>query len=185
MIEHAWESYHKQLLAFIQQRVANRQDAEDILSQVFEKLIQADKKAQPPQQISAWLYQVSRNAIIDYYRQRKLKQALPDDLADEQDEASAIQDLSHCLLPLIKTLPEPYQSAVLLADIDTLNHQTIADRQRISLSAAKSRVRRGREKLHQALLSCCSFHYDGAGNLLDFQQKSAMACQNCDESSFD
>lgn len=179
-IEQAWALYRKQLLAFIIHRVSNQQDAEDILSQVFEKLILAFEKDEPPQQLSAWLYQVSRNAIIDHYRKSKPMDELPDDLLGEQNDSTAIQELSQCLLPLIKTVPEPYQTAVMLADIEELNHRMIADQLGISLSAAKSRVRRGREKLHQALLQCCSFSSDKDGRLLDFEQKTIGSCGNCD-----
>lgn len=179
-IEQAWLDYRQQLLVFIQHRVASADDAEDILSQVFEKLIQAAAKQEPPTHLGGWLYQVSRHAIIDHYRQLKPMDSLPDDWGVEQDEPTVIKQLSHCLLPLIQTIPEPYQVAVRMADIDELNHQQIADQLGISLSAAKSRVRRGREKLHQSVVQCCLLIRDNEGKLLDFEQKTSKHCVRCD-----
>ncbi|HNA17176.1 MAG TPA: sigma factor, partial [Ferruginibacter sp.] len=57
------------LLNFIRQRVANAEDAEDILQDVF---YQFAGNPEPIEQTTSWLYKVARNKIIDNYRKHKL-----------------------------------------------------------------------------------------------------------------
>ena len=57
---------------------------------------------------------------------------------------------------LIQDLPEKYRQAVELADLQEIKHQDIASMIGISESGVKSRVKRGREKLRDLLISCCS-----------------------------
>lgn len=75
----------RRLLGFIKQRVANTQDAEDILQDVF---YQFAGNTEPIEQTTAWLYKVARNKITDSYRKHKLP--LADDVfaVTENDEDS-------------------------------------------------------------------------------------------------
>src|SRR5712691_6673700 len=56
---------------FIRRRVANESDAEDILQDVFYELVQAYRLMKPVEQVSAWLYRVARNRIIDRFREKR------------------------------------------------------------------------------------------------------------------
>ncbi|MEO8771704.1 MAG: sigma-70 family RNA polymerase sigma factor [Ferruginibacter sp.] len=69
------KAIRKQLLGFIKQRVNNSEDAEDILQDVF---YQFAGNTEPIEQVTGWLYKVTRNKIIDNYRKQKLP--LADDL---------------------------------------------------------------------------------------------------------
>ena len=66
-------------------------------------------------------------------------------------------------------LPEPYREALLLTEYEGLTQQQLAERVGISLSGAKSRVQRGREKLKQILLDCCHVELDRRGGIIDYQ----------------
>ena len=78
-------SISSRLLGFIRQRVANAEDAEDILQDVF---YQFAGNPEPIEQATSWLYRVARNKIIDNYRKHKLP--LADDVLQggETDEDS-------------------------------------------------------------------------------------------------
>jgi RNA polymerase sigma factor (sigma-70 family) len=74
--------YSKRLMGFIRKRVSNEADAEDILQDVFYQFI---GNTQPIEQMTAWLFTVARNKIID--RQRKKRpEALEDVFGDEEAE---------------------------------------------------------------------------------------------------
>ena len=74
--------YSKRLMGFIRKRVNNEADAEDILQDVFYQFI---GNTQPIEQMTAWLFTVARNKIID--RQRKKRpEALEDVFGDEEGE---------------------------------------------------------------------------------------------------
>ena len=77
--------YSKRLMGFIKKRVANDADAEDILQDVFYQLA---GNTQPIEQLTSWLFRVTRNRIIDV--QRKHKPELLDDLYPETDEEEGV-----------------------------------------------------------------------------------------------
>jgi RNA polymerase sigma-70 factor, ECF subfamily len=52
-----------------------------------------------------------------------------------------------------------------------LSQQHLAEREGISLSGAKSRVQRAREKLRQLLLECCHFELDRLGRIIDYHRR--------------
>jgi RNA polymerase sigma factor (sigma-70 family) len=56
---------------FIRRRVPDRSEAEDILQDVFYELVEAYRMMKPVEQVTAWLFRVARNRIIDLFRRRK------------------------------------------------------------------------------------------------------------------
>ena len=59
------------LAGFIRRRVADQDEADDILQDVFRELVEAYHLPAPIEQVSAWLYRVARNRIIDRFRKKK------------------------------------------------------------------------------------------------------------------
>jgi RNA polymerase sigma factor (sigma-70 family) len=93
---------------FIRRRVPDPGDAEDILQDVFYELVEASRMMQPLEQVTAWLYRVATNRIIDLFRKKK-----PVTLSDEQ--WGALDDL----LPSSEEGPEAtYARSVLLDEMD-------------------------------------------------------------------
>ena len=98
--------------SFIRRRVADQTDAEDILQDVFYEFTQAHRLPEPIEQVSAWLYRVARNRIIDRFR--KKKEVPLDDMVDEDGEAYRL-DL---LVPSADAGPEhAYHRAMLLEQL--------------------------------------------------------------------
>jgi len=94
---------------FIRRRVPDPGDAEDILQDVFYELVEASRLMQPLEQVTAWLYRVATNRIIDLFRKKK-----PVTLSDQ--EWGNLDDL----LPSPQEGPEAaYARSVLLDEIDS------------------------------------------------------------------
>ncbi|MDR3142356.1 MAG: sigma-70 family RNA polymerase sigma factor, partial [Tannerellaceae bacterium] len=71
-VEALVKEHQPQLKSFIGRRVSSREDAEDILQDVFYQLIKAvENTADPIEQVTAWLYRVARNMIINRSYKRK------------------------------------------------------------------------------------------------------------------
>lgn len=75
----------KRLLGFIRKRVQSREDADDILQDVYYQLAEADRLMKPIDQVSAWLFTVARNRITDWYRKKKTK-SMPEFIAQDEEE---------------------------------------------------------------------------------------------------
>jgi len=56
---------------FIRRRVADPRDVEDIVQDVFSELVEANRRLMPIDQVTAWLFRVARNRIIDLFRKKK------------------------------------------------------------------------------------------------------------------
>src|SRR5579871_3860345 len=56
---------------FIRRRVADREDAEDILQDVFYELVEANRLLMPIDHVTGWLFRVARNRIVDLFRKKK------------------------------------------------------------------------------------------------------------------
>ena len=75
---------------FIRRRVRDPSDAEDILQDVLHEFVQAYRLPEPVEQVSAWLFRVARNRIIDRFRKKK-EQPLSETVATG-DNADAPDD---------------------------------------------------------------------------------------------
>jgi RNA polymerase sigma factor (sigma-70 family) len=75
------------LANFIRRRVYDPLEAEDLLQDVLEELVEAYRLPEPLEQASAWLFRVARNRIIDRFRRNKRRSTdLPKCTADESDQ---------------------------------------------------------------------------------------------------
>ena len=82
---------------FIRRRVADPRDVEDVLQDVFYKLVEANRLLMPIEHVTGWLFRVARNRITDLFRKRK-----PELLSD-----AAVEDQNGELLQIEDLLPSP------------------------------------------------------------------------------
>ena len=78
---------------FIRRRVPDPRDAEDILQDVFYELVEANRLLMPIEQVTSWLFRVTRNRIIDLFRKKKPVSFSDIAVADENDEVLRLEDL--------------------------------------------------------------------------------------------
>ncbi|ABF42449.1 sigma-24, ECF subfamily [Candidatus Koribacter versatilis Ellin345] len=73
---------------FIRRRVADPEDAEDVLQDVFSRLVEANRLLMPIEHVTGWLYTVARNRITDLFRKKQPENF--SDLDDEDDDGEAL-----------------------------------------------------------------------------------------------
>ena len=98
------------LLNFIRRSVPDPGDAEDILQDVFYRLVEANRLLMPIEHITGWLFRVARNRITDLFRKKQPENF--SDLANEDDEGSGFEDL----LPSPDAGPEALYARKLLLE---------------------------------------------------------------------
>ncbi|QSH41372.1 RNA polymerase sigma factor SigZ [Lentisphaerota bacterium ZTH] len=170
--ESIWFDYHSKLYSFIKGRT-DENVAEDILQDVFIKIHTGIDSLKETSRIESWLFKITRNAIVDYYRARKVTAALPDGLEAEQsaEKDSMRKEFYACIMPMISRLPEKYRTAVLLSEIEGKPQKVIAAKENISLSGAKSRVQRGRAMLKSMIYDCCQIELNHKNQLISCRKK--------------
>lgn len=167
------------LRAFIRRRVRDDATADDLAQEALLKVYRSRAVLQEGQRIEAWLYRIARTTIIDHWRRQKPKGALPADLADEEgDETAAVTAvMTRSLRELLEDLPERYREPVRLAEFEEVPLAEIARRLGLTLTAVKSRVRRGREMLKGKLQDCCRLEFDRFGKIIGYERRGKSACE--------
>ena len=180
MTERIWEEFHTPLQQFIRRRISDEDTAEDVLQDVFLKIHQHMDALKDVRKLESWIYQITRNAIIDSYRKLRHETMLEAAEAFDHPEELPDDDIVSELLPsvraMVRNLPELDRQALVLTEYQGLTQKELAERLGLSLSGAKSRVQRAREKLKQQLLECCHFELDRRGHIIDYQPK----CHCCE-----
>ena len=178
--EHVWEAFHTPLQQFIRRRVSDEATAEDVLQDVFLKIHQHVETLKDVKKLESWMYQITRNAIIDSYRSSRPTTTLDAvevlDLPEELPDDDVVSELLPCVRAMVRNLPELDQQALVLTEYQGLTQKELAERLGLSFSGAKSRVQRAREKLKQQLLECCHFELDRRGHIIDYQAR----CHSCE-----
>jgi RNA polymerase sigma-70 factor (ECF subfamily) len=167
--EDVWEEFGDRLRSFINARVPPDVDADDLLSDVFVKVHTRIDALRDDQRLAPWLYQITRNTVIDAYRGRRINAALTDlDPPGDEDEHDAARVIAEDLRGMVAGLPDKYREALVLTEFEGLSQVEMADRLGLSVSGAKSRVQRARGMLRDQLLACCHFEFDRRGHVIDF-----------------
>ena len=178
--EHVWEAFHTPLQQFIRRRVSDEATAEDVLQDVFLKIHLHGEGLKDVKKLESWIYQITRNAIIDSYRGSRptttLEAAEVLDLPEELPDDDVVSELLPCVRAMVRSLPEVDRQALVLTEYQGLTQKELSERLGLSFSGAKSRVQRAREKLKQQLLECCHFELDRRGHIIDYQPR----CHSCE-----
>jgi RNA polymerase sigma-70 factor, ECF subfamily len=204
--EQLWHDVHHRLMAFVARRVDDPADVADLVQTVFLRAHQHVASIADEQRLLPWLFQITRNAIADYYRsparRREIGGVAPDGALDlpevhriasalptgesgsnqlpnpnaASDEASALGELAGCVRPLVQQLPPRYRDALTLVEFEGVAQVEVASRLGISVSGMKSRVQRGRSMLRDGLLACCDISRSATGGVLDFAPRPAAPC---------
>ncbi len=183
MTEQVWEAFHVPLYQFIRKRVDDEAVAEDLLQDVFLKVHQHIGALKEVKKLESWIYQITRNIIIDYYRGKMPTTTLEEPAVLQLPEVLPDDDIVTELLPsvhaMVRSLPEQDRQALILTEYQGLTQKELGERLGLSFSGAKSRVQRAREKLKQQLLECCHFELDRRGHVIDYQPR----CHSCGTST--
>jgi len=158
------------LLNFIRRRVPDPLDAEDILQDVFYRLVEANRLLMPVEHVTGWLFRVARNRITDLFRKKEAENFADLAVADEDDESLGFEDLlpspdagpeaaytRHLLLEELQRalaeLPAEQREVFVAHEIEGRSFKELAARTGVSINTLLSRKRYAvlhlRQRLHR------------------------------------
>ena len=155
--------YQARLLAFCRHMLSSREDAEDVLQEVFAAAFNAMLADERPINVRPWLYRIARNRSLNHLRRT---QAVGVDSMDIHLSEGGVTtaDKVHrreefrLLVSDVQDLPETQRTALLLREIDALSYEQIADAMETTVPSVKSLLVRARVSLAEAaearLLTC-------------------------------
>lgn len=148
-IEAVYDMYADMLYRLSLSYLQNSEDARDAVQDVFIKYATASDIFKDDEHKKAWLIRVAVNCCNDMLRRRKLRNYVPLDEISEtvaMDEESS-SDIMNCL----KLIPPKNRAAVILHYLEGYSVEETAKVLKISVSAVKMRLKRGREALYELI----------------------------------
>ncbi|NND03611.1 MAG: sigma-70 family RNA polymerase sigma factor [Acidimicrobiia bacterium] len=173
-VELVYQEFASRLNGFVLRRVRNKELAEDIVQDVFVRLVSADIDS--INNISGWLHQVARNAIIDRRRSAQRRELpteeVPEVGIEEEDDAAIWDEIVACLQPFLDGLGEKQREALEMTELGTMTQAEAADEVGISVAGMKSRVQRARRQLLNDLQECCAITVDSRGRPIEWRSRN-------------
>ncbi|HWK25038.1 MAG TPA: RNA polymerase sigma factor [Solirubrobacter sp.] len=150
------DRYRQRLFAYVRQMLSScsRQDAEDVLQDVFVRAYGALRNDNRDMNVRAWLYRVAHNRCIDHLRRpippaAEIFEVSRKPLHDPVEEAQRRDDLRR-LVADVAQLPEQQRSALLMREIDGMTYADLAAALDVTVPAVKSLLVRARIGLVEA-----------------------------------
>jgi RNA polymerase sigma-70 factor, ECF subfamily len=166
-IQNIWLDLHQELRKFIYKKVQDTEISNDILQDVFIKIQLHIHTLNDASKLTSWVYQITRNTIIDYFRNQKKTEPISFIDFSEHEEQS-FQELADCINSKINNLPQKYKEAFILTTLKDFSQIELAEHLGISYSGAKSRVQRAKLKLKEYVADCENVQTDSLGNIIDY-----------------
>lgn len=153
-LEAAVKRERKRLSDFIRRRITDESDAEDVLQDVFYQLLTSPSVTEPIENLTAWLFAVARNKVVDWYRKRRpaplrrggdegpldLEDVLFDP-ADGPDRAYWRAAVWAELADALDELPEEQRDVFVAHELEGASFKQIAERTGEPLNTLLSRKR--------------------------------------------
>ena len=147
--------YQARLLAFCRHMLGSREDAEDVLQEVFAAAFNAMIADERPLNVRPWLYRIARNRSLNHLRR---VQAIGVDSMDVHlsENGTSTADKVHrreefrLLVEDVQGLPETQRTALLLREIDALSYDQIAEAMDTTIPSIKSLLVRARVSLAES-----------------------------------
>jgi RNA polymerase sigma-70 factor (ECF subfamily) len=187
-----WREMRSSLRSFIARRVSDPRDAEDVLQEVMLRIHRHAERMDGFEHLDAWVHQVARSVVVDFYRRRAARPELPagsgEDVATSWPSATADDapsgelrsELAACLNPLLERLSHKHRQALEPTAFDGLSQVAAAAQLGLSNTGLKARVQRARGRLRELLLECCRIDLDRRGGIAGYQVRPG-GCAGCDE----
>ena len=154
-----FERYHRALFRYFVSMNGNREQAEDLVQEVFFRMLRYRTSYDPAQSFTAWMYQIARNAGVDQVRKRGRAEVVDiDTFVDRaelvsaspgpEESASRGQDLA-LLRRAMDQLPEDKREILVLSRFQGMKHEDIAEVLGCEVGTVKVRVYRAIRALEQ------------------------------------
>jgi len=146
-----FDRYQTPLFNFYAKLTGDRALSEDLVQEVFLRILKYRKSYQPGTHFRAWIYQVARNARIDHFRKfppqtvlepEMLPHVTPTDSAQEQQEVELLQRA-------LQRLPEEKREILLLCRFQELKYEEIASLLGCELNTVRTRIHRALQELRK------------------------------------
>ena len=155
-LERIYTEYGGKIMGYIRARVRGAADAEDLRSEVYEKILRKIDGFDPAKaSLNTWIFTITRNTVIDYFRRSKPSEDLDENISDdtELDEGLLNAENLSELAEALRALPRQLMEIVVLRYYDGKPLTEIAEIMGLSYGAVKLRHQNALLMLRKSLES--------------------------------
>lgn len=155
-LDQIYTEYSGKVMGYIRARVRSSADAEDLHSEVFEKILRKIDDFDPSKaSLNTWIFTITRNTVIDHFRRTKPTEDLDENLSDniELDEDLLKSETLSELAAALRKLPQQLMDIIVLRYYDGKPLTEIAEMMHLSYGAVKLRHQNAVLMLRQAMTS--------------------------------
>lgn len=140
--EQLYLEYYDKVSAYVRGKIQNHHEAEDVISSVFLKIYQKLDTFDPAKaSISTWIYTVTRNTVVDYYRTHRVHASFEDYMEGALDEipeeTNTDAELLERLAEALETLKKRDRDLIILHYYKGYTLKKIAEMMQMSYINAK------------------------------------------------
>lgn len=158
-----WTEVQHELKGFVYKRVKDKALAEDIVHDVFIKVHAKIHQLKESEKLLGWIYQITRNAIIDHFRKNTKAITAIDWESNPQNFNDCIADT---IIKLIPTLPDKYRVPLEMTQNGNMSQLQVAEKLGLNYPTAKARIQRARQMLRKKIQEIAIVETDGYGNVI-------------------
>jgi RNA polymerase sigma-70 factor (ECF subfamily) len=136
-----------------------------LLQEIFVKTMRQGKDFCSLDNARAWLFQVARNALVDYQRLHRETAELPDDIPQVIEHTDPVVALSACVGRVLSELAAEDRDIIEQCDLNGMGQQDDAKAHGLTLAAVKSRLLRARQRMRDTLSVNCKVQFDDHGKV--------------------
>jgi len=176
--EALWRESSSRLGSWFERETGSAADAEDLLQETFVRIHARIDTLVDASSVRGWVGTIARNVLADYHRCRGVQSEtrVAEEAAAPGRQAPIQQTVAAWLESFIAQLEPGDADALRFVDLGGHTQAELAEREGISLSGAKSRVQRARDRLRERLESCCAFAFDSRGGILSVEKRPRGDC---------
>lgn len=133
--ENIYRDYHSKVLGYIRSKINNLQDSEDLAADVFVKVYEKyDSFDNTKASVSTWIFTITRNAVIDYFRTSKDYDEVPETIAADTSVEDEVcnNDMLDSLAKALRNLDERERDIIVMRYYEGVSLKDIADKMGIS-----------------------------------------------------
>jgi RNA polymerase sigma-70 factor (ECF subfamily) len=146
--------------SFLQRRVGNPDDVEEILQSAFARSVEKSGEIRSGESVEAWFYSVLRNAVIDYYRSRHAeRRSLAYEACTRSDpcypDPAVERAICRCFIHLLPTLKPDYRELLRRVDLEGAGIAEVASETGMTANHTRVKLHRARAALRERLVRHC------------------------------
>ena len=178
----AWAALVEEVRRYVRRRVDAPDVVDDLVQEVFVRVHDRAEQLRDGDKLAAWIGRIAAHVVVDHYRRSGRQVPLEEEPVQvpEADEGLDMGPLLAWVATSVDSLEPAYRDVLRLTELQGMTQREAARRLGLSLTAVKSRVRRGRAKVEQAVHECCHVELDARGGVVDYAPRDPCQTACCD-----